>query len=43
MEGELGAMYSKNKTTLDYGHPVSQAVKLNLYNQGHPKYIRLGQ
>src|SRR5690606_38991585 len=42
-EGELGAMYSKNKTTFRLWAPVSQAVKLNLYNQGHPKYNRLGQ
>lgn len=42
-EGELGAIYSKSKTTFRLWAPISSDVKLNIYNQGHPNYDRLGQ
>ncbi|ABX81281.1 pullulanase, surface-anchored protein [Acholeplasma laidlawii PG-8A] len=42
-DGELGAIYTKAETTFRLWAPVSQAVSVNIYNQGHPQYNRLGQ
>jgi len=42
-DGELGVIYSKNQTIFRLWAPVSQAVSLNIYNQGHPLYNRLGE
>ncbi len=40
--GELGSIYTKAETTFRLWAPISQAVTLNLYEQGHPQYDRLG-
>ena len=42
-DGQLGAIYSKDETTFRLWAPVSQAVAVNVYNQGHPQYNRQGQ
>lgn len=41
--GDLGVIYSKEKTTFRLWAPVSQNVSVNIYNQGHPLYNRLGE
>src|SRR5690606_19628759 len=41
-QGQLGSMYTRANTTFRLWAPVSEAVTLNLYNQGHPNYDRLG-
>lgn len=41
-DGELGVIYGKNQTIFRLWAPVSQTVSLNIYNQGHPLYNRLG-
>src|SRR5690625_2672465 len=41
-EGELGAIYSNDKTTFRLWAPISEKVELNLYKQGHPNYDNLG-
>src|SRR5690554_806005 len=41
-DGELGAIYSKEKTTFRVWAPISEEVALNLYHQGHPMYDRNG-
>src|SRR5690606_11640414 len=38
--GELGSIYTKAETTFRLWAPISQAVTLNLYEQGHPQYDR---
>src|SRR5690606_9147982 len=40
--GQLGAIYNKEKTTFRVWAPLASELTLNLYNQGHPNYDRLG-
>lgn len=42
-DGTLGSIYEKGSTTFRLWAPISQMVFLNIYNQGHPLYDRLGQ
>ncbi len=41
-DGTLGSVYEKTHTTFRLWAPISQSVSLNIYNQGHPLYDRLG-
>lgn len=41
-DGELGAIHTNTATTFRLWAPISEAVTLNLYNQGHPTYDRNG-
>lgn len=38
-DGELGAIYTKEKTTFKVWSPVSQEIKLRLYENGTPKSV----
>ncbi len=42
-EGTLGVSFSGDNTVFRLWAPLSDAVVLNLYNQGHPDYNDLGQ
>ena len=37
--GELGAIYTKEKTTFKVWSPFSSSIKLNIYNSGTPSYL----
>lgn len=38
-DGELGAIYTKEKTTFKVWSPVSSSIKLRIYNKGTPKSL----
>jgi len=40
--GDLGLIYGEDKSTFRLWAPISESVVLNLYNQGHPNYDKLG-
>lgn len=42
-DGELGAIYNKDKTIFRLWAPISENVTLNLYKQGHPNYNNKGE
>ena len=38
-DGELGALYTKEKTTFRVWSPVSKSITLRLYRSGTPAYL----
>jgi len=42
-DGDLGIIYSKEKSVFRLWSPVSEQVSLLLYNQGHPNFDKDGQ
>lgn len=41
--GELGVILDESKTTFRLWAPLSDSVKVNIYNQGHPNYDKDGE
>ena len=42
-DGDLGVIYTKEKSTFRLWSPISEEVNLHLYNQGHPNYDKNGK
>lgn len=42
-EDDLGVIYSEEKSVFRLWAPLSESVKINLYNQGHPGYDKDGK